>query len=53
MGGEEVTLEELVLWSYAQEPFDAETQRHYDDFARRREHSRLCGLIRDARQGWR
>ena len=48
MGGEEVTLEELVLWSYAQEPFDAETQRRHDDFARRSERSKLCRLIEEA-----
>ena len=47
-GGDEVTLEELVLWSYAKEPFDAETQRRYDDFARRYERSRLCRLIEEA-----
>ena len=48
MGGDEVTLEEIVLWSYEKEPFDAETQRRYDDFARRYERSRLGRLIEEA-----
>jgi hypothetical protein len=51
-GNGEVTLEELVLWSYEQEPFDAETQRRYDDFERRCEHSKLCKLIETCRDGW-
>jgi hypothetical protein len=44
-GGQEVTLEEMILWSYEKEPYDAETQRRYDDFARRRERSKLWRLM--------
>ena len=48
IGGNEVTLEELVVWSYAEPPFDAETQRRYDEFARRYERSRLCRLMEES-----
>jgi len=50
MGGGEVGLEELILWSYEREPFDAGTQRRYEDFTRRCEGSRLCRLINEAYQ---
>jgi hypothetical protein len=44
-GGGEVTLAEMLLWSYANRPYDAETQRRHDDFVRRSQHSKLCRLI--------
>jgi hypothetical protein len=40
-----VTLEEMILWSYEKEPYDAETQRRHEHFARRCQRSRLCKLI--------
>jgi hypothetical protein len=46
--GDKVTLEELILWSTQERPFNAETQRRYDDFERRFENSRLCRLMREA-----
>jgi hypothetical protein len=46
---DDVTLEEIVLWSYRLgEIFDADTQRRYDDFQRRCKNSRLCALILEA-----
>ena len=46
----EVTLEEVVLWSYRpkDEPFDPETQRQYDEFCRRYERSKLGRSLMEA-----
>jgi hypothetical protein len=48
--GEEVTLEQAILWSYRleEEPFDPETQRQYDEFCRRCERSKLGTLFKEA-----
>ena len=43
---DDVTLEEVVLWSYQlNEMFNAGSQRRFNDFARRCKNSRLCALI--------
>jgi hypothetical protein len=44
-GGDRVTLEELITWSYRGEPYDPAMQKEYEDFARRCERSALCRLI--------
>ena len=51
LGGDEVTLEEIVVWSMRQRPYDAETQRRFEDFARCLETSKLGRLIREATNG--
>jgi hypothetical protein len=48
-GDDEVSLVELVFWSYQTPPYDPELQRRYADFRRRCKGSRLCKLIADAR----
>jgi hypothetical protein len=45
LGGKEVTLEEIVLWSMRQGPYDAETQERYEEYLRRRQASELGRLI--------
>jgi hypothetical protein len=48
---DEVTLEELVLWSMRfrerEGPLDAETQHRHEDFERRFERSKLCRIFQD------
>ena len=47
-GDDEVTLAELVFWSYQTAPYNPELERRYADFKRRCKTSRLCRLIEDA-----
>lgn len=51
--GEEVTLEQAILWSYRlkDEPFDPETQRQYDEFSRRCERSNSAASSRKRDRG--
>ena len=47
----DVTLEEIIGWSMHQGPYDAETQRQYEDFNQRLEPSRLGRLIQEGASG--
>jgi hypothetical protein len=50
-GGDNVTLEEIVLWSMRQGPYDAETQQRHEEFLRRFHASELGRLIQEAIDG--
>jgi hypothetical protein len=48
LGVDDVKLDEVLFWTiYAPRPFDAETQRGYDDFLRRYELSRPYRLMEE------
>ena len=51
LGSDDVTHEEIVGWSMRQGPYDAETQRQYEDFNQRLEASRLGRLIQEGASG--
>ena len=51
LGSDDVTHEEIVGWSMHQGPYDAETQRQYEDFNQRLEASRLGRLIQEGASG--
>jgi hypothetical protein len=48
---DDVSHPEIVAWSYRRPPYDAATQKNFDNFARRCENSRLCRLILEAYSG--
>ena len=51
LGSDDVTHGEIVGWSMRQGPYDAETQRQYEDFNQRLEASRLGRLIQEGASG--
>lgn len=51
LGGDNMTLEEVVLWSMRRGPYDAETQQRHEEFFRRFQASELGRLIQEAIDG--